>query len=195
MSRNPLDRTQPEVFGVHHTAYRCRDAATTCAFYEGVLGFPLVQALHIDRQPTTGEPVDYLHIFFDIGSHDPAQPNHIAFFELDIPRETDSFEFKAEQSGFDLHLAMQVKDHADLLAWRARLQARGVKVVGPIDHEICSSIYFTDPDGYKLEFTAQNAQELAVFARHRATAHDSLRAWNARKAAKAPDQRSPEEIR
>ena len=46
MSRRPSDPTQPQVFGLHHAAYRCRDAKETCEFYEGVLGFPLAQALN-----------------------------------------------------------------------------------------------------------------------------------------------------
>ena len=161
MSRRPTDSTQPEVFGLHHAAYRCRDARETCDFYEGVLGFPLAQALDIDRHPTTGESVHYMHVFFDIGSHDPGSPNYIAFFEVhDHPG--DDFDFK-RQWGMDLHFAMSVRDHADLEAWRARLVARGVAVEGPIDHGVCTSIYFHDPNGYRLEFAAQNHREHAVF--------------------------------
>ena len=56
---------RPAVQGVHHAAYRCRDAEETRHFYEDLLGFPLTMALEIDEQPTTGDPVKYMHLFFD----------------------------------------------------------------------------------------------------------------------------------
>ena len=189
MSRTPTDPAQPQVLGLHHAAFRCRDAKETCAFYEGVLGFPLAQALEIDGHPTTGEPVHYMHIFFDIGSHDPASPNYIAFFEVQN-QPGDNFEFK-HQWGMDLHFAMGVRDHADLNAWRERLIARGVEVEGPIDHEVCSSIYFHDPNGYRLEFAAQNHQEQAVFQKNWREAHDALRAWGAQRPSQLPTAALP----
>ena len=64
----------PPVFGVHHTAYRCRDAEETRAFYEDKLGFPMTLALEIEEEPSTGNPLKYLHIFFDIGSHKADEP-------------------------------------------------------------------------------------------------------------------------
>ena len=57
MTLTPTDPNQPPVHGLDHSAYRCRDAEETRAFYEDVLGFPLTLALHIDRHPTTGERV------------------------------------------------------------------------------------------------------------------------------------------
>ena len=179
MSRRPIDPAQPPVFGLHHAAYRCRDAVETCAFYEGVLGFPLAQALDIDRHPTTGAPVHYMHVFFDIGSHDPEAPNYIAFFEVhDQPG--DDFVFR-RQWGMDLHFAMTVRDHADLAIWRNRLIERGVDVEGPVDHGLCTSIYFHDPNGYRLEFAAQNAVEHTFFRDNQSQAHASLRRWVERK--------------
>ena len=65
----------PPVFGVHHTAYRCRDAEETRAFYEDKLGFPMTLALEIEEEPSTGNPLKYLHIFFDIGSHKADEPS------------------------------------------------------------------------------------------------------------------------
>ena len=180
MTRKPSDPTQPPVLGAHHAAYRCRNAEQTRAFYEDLLGFPLVQALDIDEHPTTGEPLSYMHIFFDIGGQTDEAPNHIAFFEVvDEDGSVAEFAFK-RQWGMDLHFAMGLEDQDALATWRERLVARGIEVEGPVDHGIFTSIYFHDPNGYRLEFAAQNAAEAARFDEHAKQAHDTLRDWVAR---------------
>ena len=40
--------------GLHHYAYRCRDCEETRAFYEDVLGLPLVHVIRSDIVPSTG---------------------------------------------------------------------------------------------------------------------------------------------
>lgn len=177
MTRTPNDPTQPPVYGLHHAAYRCRDAEETRAFYEDVLGFPLVQAIEIEGHPLTGEPVHYMHVFFDIGNHSGSDNSYIAFF--DVPPEASAghdFEFRM-QWGIDLHFAMEVADMTALQGWRDRLEQRGVTVEGPLDHGICTSIYFHDPNGYRLEFTTQSADQTAEFDREAEIAHKNLAAW------------------
>ncbi|MNY64102.1 hypothetical protein D3C86_2011580 [compost metagenome] len=41
-----------------------------------------------------------------------------------------------------------------LLAAKARLEAAGIKVIGPTDHALFQSIYFFDPNGHRLELAA-----------------------------------------
>lgn len=185
MTQTPTDPTQPPVYGLDHSAYRCRDAEETRAFYEDILGFPLTLALHIDRHPTTGEPVDYLHIFFDIGSGDPDRPSHIAFFEVvDHPGDNPDELFK-KRWGMDLHFAMRLADHADLDTWKRRLTDRGLEVEGPIDHGMFRSIYFHDPNGYRLEFASAEEHEHEVFRHESATARTQMEKWNTWKATRA----------
>ena len=181
MTRTPQDPAQPPVYGLHHSAYRCRDAEETRAFYEDVLGFPLVQALEIKGHPLTGEPVHYMHVFFDIGSQSKDRTSYIAFF--DVPPEASAgHDFKFEtQWGMDLHFAMEVADQDAISTWKTRLEERGLEVDGPHDHGICTSIYFHDPNGYRLEFTTQNAAQNAEFDREAAIAHANLGKWTADK--------------
>jgi len=176
-----MDPGQPPVYGLDHSAYRCRDAEQTRVFYEDVLGFPLVLALHMDRHPTTGESVDYLHTFFDIGSGDPEHPSYIAFFEVVDHPGDDPAELFKKRWGMDLHFAMRVADHAALDAWKARLESRGVTVEGPIHHHIMRSIYFHDPNGYRLEFATSDAAERQAFTEEAAGAREQMDRWNAQK--------------
>jgi catechol 2,3-dioxygenase-like lactoylglutathione lyase family enzyme len=185
LSRVPTDTSLPEVFGLDHSAYRCRDAEETRAFYEDVCGFPLSLALHIDRHPTTGEDVNYLHIFFEIGRIDPENPEYIAFFEVTDRPQDDPDELFKTRWGMDLHFAMRVADHAAVADWKEKLEAKGVTVEGPVDHGIFRSIYFHDPNGYRLEFCAKEEGEERHFADERAKAHENLRRWNDWKAGRA----------
>lgn len=42
---------------------------------------------------------------------------------------------------------------------KAELEAGGIEVVGPTNHEIIKSIYFFDPNGHRLELTAITATQ------------------------------------
>jgi glyoxylase I family protein len=55
-----------------------------------------------------------------------------------------------------------------------------VEVIGVTDHHIFKSIYFFDPNGIRLELTAQLADEFQML-QESTTAHDRLKEWNARK--------------
>ena len=57
----------PRIKGLYHFAYPCRDAEETRAFYEDVLGLPLVHCMQVDSVPSTGEAGPYAHIFFEMG--------------------------------------------------------------------------------------------------------------------------------
>ena len=67
--------------GIHHSAFRCRDAEETRAFYEDVLGLPVAAALAFEEEPGSGKAHPYVHIFFRM-----PDGNYIAFF--DAPRES-----------------------------------------------------------------------------------------------------------
>ena len=62
---------------IHHQAFLCRDAEQTRWFYEDVMGFKLVAALDFESSPGSGEPLEYMHLFFEMGNGD-----HVAFFDI-----------------------------------------------------------------------------------------------------------------
>lgn len=55
------------------------------------------------------------------------------------------------------HVALRVKNHAELLAMRDRLRSKGVPVIGPMDHGFCVSIYFAGPENLALELSYSQA--------------------------------------
>ena len=130
----------------HHVAYRCRDAAETRAFYEGVLGLPLAIALDFTEVSGTDTKLEYMHLFFRL-----EDGNFIAFFDAPDSVRPDHFK---KQSGFNRHLAFETKSMAALDEYLARLKANGVDYWGPLDHGFVKSIYFYDPNGIPLEIAA-----------------------------------------
>jgi len=128
--------------GLHHAAYRCKDAEETRQFYEDFLGLPLADAFEITTTQT-GRETNVLHVFFEM-----ADGSFMAFFH----DPTAPFDFK-EQRDFDLHIALRV-DMEHLLAMHAKGKSDLREVRGPVDHGFIHSIYFRDPNGYVVELSA-----------------------------------------
>lgn len=139
---------------LHHAAFRCRDARETVEFYTGVLGLRFTHAMGEDHVPSTGKYSPHVHIFFEM-----EDGSHIAFFEC--PKD------EGEPSGRDpktpawiQHFAFEVADEATLLRAKGELEAKGVEVLGPTDHDgFIKSIYFLDPSGHRLELTARTCHD------------------------------------
>src|SRR5512134_1127504 len=124
------------IHGLHHYAYRCRDAEETRHFYEDVLGLPLFHIIQSDYVPSTGEYCPYTHIFFRM-----TDGSCIAFFDL----------------GDDV----ACEPPPNTPSWVNHVAFR-VEVVGVTDHHIFKSIYFFDPNGIRIELTAQLASEMQM---------------------------------
>ena len=132
-----------DIKSLHHVAYRCKDAKNTADFYTKVLDLEYAMAVSEDKVPSTGEESPYMHIFFrmDDGSY-------VAFFELPESPEMGRDE---KTPLWVQHLALRVPDEETMLRYKKRIESHGVEVLGPIDHSICKSIYFFDPNGHRLE--------------------------------------------
>jgi catechol 2,3-dioxygenase-like lactoylglutathione lyase family enzyme len=151
---------------LNHVAYPTFDTAATVRFYTEVMGFRLVDAV---RDETGPRP--FLHTFFAMESGEI-----VAFFDipgLEKPK-------RDHLPPWVRHLAMSVDSPATLAAWKARLEARGLAVTGPVDHDgVWSSIYFRDPNDVTLELTYQ-ARPLDEGDAERAAA--MVAAWTAGRA-------------
>ncbi len=155
--------------GIHHVAYRCRDAKETVEFYRDLLGMEFQLAIAENEVPSTGAPDPYMHVFLDAGAG-----NVLAFFELpnapEMGRDRNTPEWVQ-------HIAFQVEDLATLETTRLRLQDAGLDVLGPVDHGIFRSIYFFDPNGHRLELAA-NTATADDLARLKDVAPDMLEEWS-----------------
>jgi len=164
----------PAIQGLHHFAWRCRNAEETRVFYEDVLGLPLVHVIRADHVPSTGEYCPYVHIFFQM-----TDGSFIAFFDLG---DGVAAEPSANTPAWVNHIALRVGSQKELLESKARLERAGVEVLGVTDHGFVHSIYFFDPNGFRLELTVP-LESKEVMAQHAAQAHQHLKEWTARSSA------------
>ena len=135
--------------GVHHVAYRCKDAKQTVEWYEKHLGMNFILAIAENEVPSTGAWDPYMHVFLDAGGG-----NVLAFFELP---EQPGMGRDENTPAWVQHLALKVDSMDTLLATKAKLEAAGIEVLGPTNHTIFKSIYFFDPNGHRLELAADTA--------------------------------------
>jgi len=129
--------------GIHHAALICRDVERTIQFYQGLLGFPLVEL--VENRDYAGSS----HFFFDIGNR-----NLLGFF--DFPGHAHpAF---TETIGGVQHLAISISPE-QYEAAKKKLDEAGVAYLGP-DRGVEESMYFRDPNGVGLELYRE---ELGVF--------------------------------
>ncbi|HSV52721.1 MAG TPA: VOC family protein [Burkholderiaceae bacterium] len=157
---------------LHHYAYRAKDAEETRHFYEDILGLPLYHIIQSDYVPSTGEYCPYTHFFFRL-----QDGSFIAFFDLG----NDEAALPSPNTPLWVnHISFRVDSQQALRDMKARLEAHGVEVLGITDHHIFHSIYFFDPNGVRLELTAQLADEFQMLQESKTT-HARLNEWTARK--------------
>ena len=164
------------VHGLHHIAYRCRDAEETRRFYEDLLGLPLVHVVREDVVGSTGEHCPFVHLFFEM-----TDGSSVAFFDLGDGKAVEPW---PDTPRWVNHLALRVGSEAKVDEAKQRLEQAGVAVIGPVLHDgFVRSIYFFDPNGIRLELTltTSDATELERFRREARLACDR---WTLDKAAR-----------
>lgn len=168
----PLPAAVP-IQQLHHYAYRARDAEETRHFYEDILGLPLYHIIQSDHVPSTGEYCPYTHFFFRL-----QDGSFIAFFDLGDDQAALP---SPNTPAWVNHVAFRVDSVEQLEAMRTRLQAHSVDVIGVTDHHVFKSIYFFDPNGVRLELSA-NVASASQMEHESHDARARLDAWTARKA-------------
>jgi glyoxylase I family protein len=136
-------RPATTVRGVHHVALICKDVEQTIRFYQGMLGFPLVEL--VENRDYAGSS----HFFFDIGNR-----NLLGFFDFPGHDHPDFM----ETIGGVQHLALSA-DAENFAAARKKLDAAGIEYLGP-DRGVEDSLYIRDPNGIGIELYEE---ELGVF--------------------------------
>ena len=122
--------------------------------------------------PSTGEYCPYTHFFFRL-----QDGSFIAFFDLG----NDEAALPSPNTpAWVNHISFRVDSQQALRDMKERLEANGIEVLGITDHHIFHSIYFFDPNGVRLELTAQLADEFQMLQESK-TAHARLDEWTARK--------------
>ena len=134
------ERPASSVRGIHHMAVLCSDVERTIRFYQDLLEFPLTDIF---------ENRDYKgsnHFFFDLGNG-----NLLAFF--DFPGL--GLGPYSEVLGGLHHIAISVEPET----WE-RLKGKLDEAGIPYLHESGTSIYFSDPDGTRVELISDPLGEM-----------------------------------
>ncbi len=126
--------------GVHHVALICSDVEQTVRFFDGLLGFPLIEMF--ENRDYAGST----HFFFDIG-----HGNTLAYFDLP---GLDLGPY-AEVLGGHHHLAISIDRH-NWQQIKDRFDADGIDYA----HVDGSSLYFRGPDGERLELISDPLLEM-----------------------------------
>ena len=138
--RSRSDRPASAARGVHHVALLSGDVERTIRFYQELLEFPLTDLF--ENRDYAGST----HFFFDIG-----HGNALAFFDLP---GLDLGPY-AEVLGGLHHLAISVEPER----WahlKAKIEAAGIDT----QHIDGSSLYFSGPDGERIELISDPLEEM-----------------------------------
>lgn len=127
--------------GIDHVGFRCSDPRATVEFYTEVLNAEFVRAVR-GTKISTGEDIPHLNVFLRL--EDGSMLDFVnAPFKPALP--------DPNTPSWVRHIAMNVASEADLLEIKRRVEARGIKVDGPIVRPRAMGVYFFDPDGNRLE--------------------------------------------
>jgi glyoxylase I family protein len=144
---------------LHHAAWVTLDSEATRHFYEDVLGIPLVATW---CESINGS--DYMHTFYSM-----RDGGAIAFFEY----------ADEDRRGIDLsspgHLAFEC-DEVTQRDIEARLESHGYSP-RVTDHGYCKSLYITDPNNLRLEFTVDDPDAARINSAQLENCHDDLQRW------------------
>ncbi len=149
---------------LHHNAYVSKDLERTRAFYEDIVGLPLVTTWR------EGEGDDaYCHVFFEL-----ADGGALAFFQFSNPKTAEAL-LSAKPSSHFYHIALNATLECQQ-AVASKAQAEGLEAQF-IDHGYCTSLYLIDPDGMVVELTVDTESAQPLVEERRKDPHRELAEW------------------
>jgi catechol 2,3-dioxygenase-like lactoylglutathione lyase family enzyme len=148
---------------LHHHAFVVADHERTRAFYEEIIGLPLIETW-CEHDDTS----DFCHTFYELGDG-----SCLAFFQF-ADADVQAANTSPNPSVYD-HLALAATPEVQA-AITARAEAAATATL-TIDHGYCTSLYVTDPDGLLIEITVDEPEAVAAAPARRARAHAELRRW------------------
>lgn len=156
---------------LHHNAYVTTDQEATRAFYEDIIGLPLI-ATWKEADELFGAVRTYCHTFYGLGDG-----SALAFFQFADPADQEQFGPKMPFSPFQ-HIALKVTEDVQN-AITTRLEESGWKPEETyvLEHGYCRSLYTSDPNGLLLEFTLDAPGVEEGEAARRNTARAELASW------------------
>ena len=171
MEKATLDRTTgPAVRspkGFHHHSWVVADQERTRAFYEDMLGIPLI-AFWIERDVFEGDELVIGHAFYGL-----QDGSRMSFFNLEGAAHQEKF--KSPKTQIFNHIALHIDDETQA-RYKKNLDEAGIFNFS-LDHGYCHSLYTMDPDGLRLEFAVDSTELNEINAEQAATAHASLKNW------------------
>jgi catechol 2,3-dioxygenase-like lactoylglutathione lyase family enzyme len=157
------------VRGWHHHAIRTKDMTATRAFYEGILGMPLVGTWVEPFDVIKQKPSNYVHCFFELGDG-----SALAFFQFEEGVREDPMPMPGDP--YEHHVALGVDSIDDVKAIKAQLDAANVSSF-IVDHGYCYSCYTQDPNGMMVEFSAIVPNGYSILEASAKTADADLKHW------------------
>ncbi|MGK0473935.1 MAG: catechol 2,3-dioxygenase-like lactoylglutathione lyase family enzyme, partial [Candidatus Azotimanducaceae bacterium] len=142
-----------KIDGLHHLAIATGDMKAQIEYFTDILGMELQALYWMHGVENT------FHAFLRLNDE-----SSIAFVHNpDIAKITSKIgHTHAGNAGANSapgtmqHLALKVKNSAEMMAMRDRLRTKGVPVMGPIEHGMCCSIYFAGLENMTLELSYSN---------------------------------------
>lgn len=131
---------------LHHSAVVVKDLGASKAFYEDIMGLPLV-ATWCESNETMG---DFCHAFFGL-----EDDSAVALFQFADDDKYQALKRPDNLSPFH-HLAL-AGSKATQDGIRERAEAAGIEH-RTTNHGYCVSLYLNDPDGHLVELTYDTAE-------------------------------------
>ncbi|WP_327365827.1 VOC family protein [Streptomyces sp. NBC_01217] len=156
---------------LHHNAFVTEDQEATRAFYEELIGLPLV-ATWAEVDELFGKERTYCHTFYGLGDG-----SALAFFQFADPDDQALFGPKMPKSPFS-HIALKVSSEVQQhIADRLTAVEWDPEETYVLEHGYCRSLYTRDPNGLLLEFTVDAENVDAINDARLRSARDDLKRW------------------